>query len=154
METYNEKLIRLNNEITEKREAAFQRFNEQQKRINDAKEIDGRRYDETKKNLQIELDKAIEQQNELKKNGFADFSDAIAATKATIRDIHKRQFESKTAFMNKIREYAKARNELVLAYREEKLAIGRYKSERLLQIEAEERERKELLSLSNEEKEN
>lgn len=154
METYNEKQTKLKIEITEKREAAFQKFNAQRQQIMDVKEITGRQFDEEKQRLQEELDNTIEEAHNLKIAGHSDLSELVINAKAKIREIHKKQSDNKIAFMNKIREFAKAQNTIVSAYREEKIAIDREKAERQLQIEAEERERKELLSLSNTEIEN
>ena len=154
METYNEKNAKLKIEFIEKRQAAFQKFNAQRQQIMDAKEIAGRRFDEDKQRLQEELDKAIEHEHNLQFCGHSDLSELVIKAKAKIRELHKKQTDNKIAFMNQIREFAKAQNIIVSAYREEKIAIDREKAERQLQIEAEERERKELLSLSNTEIEN
>lgn len=154
METYNEKHIRLSAEIAEKREAAFQRYDEKRQNIHAEKEIEGNKYDEEKKRLQAELDEVIERKNQLKFAGYSDLSEQIMVEKARIREIHIRQSELKINFMNKVREFARRQNDILQEYHVEKMLISREKTERQLQIEKEERERKEMLSSQNEEKEN
>ena len=154
MESYNEKQANLKMAITEKFNAAFQRFDKKRQEIIEEKEIEGRMFDEQKKRLQTKLDGIIEQKNRMKQHGLSDLSDEIMQAKAKIREIHFEQADLKMAFMDKIREYAKAQNDLLCEYRAEKMQIEREKHERQLQIEKEERERKESLSLANEETEN
>ncbi len=154
MESYNEKQANLKMAITEKFNLAFQRFEKKRQEIIEAKEIEGRIFDEQKKQLQTKLDEIIEQKNRMKQRGFSDLSDEIMQAKAKIREIHFEQADLKMAFMDKIREFAKAQNDLLCEYRAEKMQIEREKHERQLQIEKEERERKESLSLADEETEN
>lgn len=153
METYNEKQIKLNREIREKREAAFQAFNTKRQQLLAEKQKAGQTYDEEKKQLQTELDNVLKERLLLKKGGMTVIAEQYQSNLLREHEIHKAQYEGKIRFMDERRKLAQLDNLLIEEYRIEKQKIADEKTERLLIIEKEERERKELLSLTNENKE-
>lgn len=154
METYNEKQIKLNREIREKREAAFQAFNTKRQQLFADKQKAGQTYDEEKKQLQTELDNVLKERLLMKKGGMTVIAEQYQQNLVREHEIHKAQYEGKIRFMDERRKFAQLDNLLTEEYRIEKQKIADEKTERLLIIEKEERERKELLSSQNEEKEN
>jgi len=154
METYNEKQIRLNREIREKKEAAFQAFNTKRQQLFAEKQKAGQAYDEEKKRLQTALDELLKERLLMKKGGMTVIAEQYQSNLLREREINKAQADGKIRFMDERRKFAQRDNLLIEEYRIEKQKIADEKTERLLIIEKEERERKEMLSSQNEEKEN
>lgn len=154
METYNEKQIKLNREIREKKGAAFQAFNTKKQELFAEKQKAGQAYDEEKKRLQTELDNVLKERLLMKKGGMTVIAEQYQANILRQHEINKAQYEGKIRFMDERRKFAQLDNLLTEEYRIEKQKIADEKTERLLIIEKEERERKEMLSSQNEEKEN
>lgn len=150
METYNEKQIKLNREMREKREQAFSDFNAKRQEMFLQKERAGKEYDAEKKQLQMELDNILHERMYLKTQGMTITNEQYQVTIQREQEVHKAQAELKMRFMDSRREYARADNLLLEEYRNEKMKIAAEKTERLLIIEKEEKERK-LLTLANEE---
>lgn len=150
METYNEKQIKLNREIAQKRDEAKKRFlaDESTIRANIEKARIEQDYKRTK--LQLELDDVLAQRLMLKREGLTITNETYMQNIKREREIQQQQHEAKIVFFDTKREFNHQLNVLLENYRDEKMKIDDYKAERLLQIE---QERKELLSLTNENKE-
>lgn len=148
MENYNEKQILLNREIAQKRDEAKKRFlaDESTIRANIEKARIEQDYKRTK--LQLELDDMLAQRLILKREGLTITNETYMQNIKREREIQQLQHEVKMAFLDTKREFSQQLNVLRENYSDEKMKIDDYKAERLLQIE---RERKELLSLTNEE---
>ena len=154
METYNEKQIKLNREIREKKEAAFSAFNTKRQQLLAEKQEAGQKYDEEKQQLQTELDNVLKERLLMKKGGMTVIAEQYQSNLLREHEIHKAQYEGKIRFMDERRKFAQLDNLLTEEYRIEKQKIADEKTERLLIIEKEWRERKESLTLANEETEN
>ena len=150
METYNEKQIKLNREILQKRDEAKKRFltDESIIRANIEKARIEQDYKRTK--LQSELDEVLAQRLMLKRDGLTITNETYMQNIKREREIRQQQHEAKMEYFDTKRQFNHQLNILQENYRDEKMKIDDYKAERLLQIE---RERKELLSLANENKE-
>lgn len=150
METYNEKQIKLNREILQKRDEAKKRFltDESIIRANIEKARIEQDYQRTK--LQLELDEVLAQRLKLKRDGLTITNETYMQNIKREREIQQQQHEVKMEYFDTKRQFNHQLNILQENYRDEKMKIDDYKAERLLQIE---RERKELLSLANENKE-
>ena len=148
METYNEKQIKLNREILQKRDEAKKRFltDESIIRANIEKARIEQDYKRTK--LQSELDEVLAQRLMLKRDGLTIMNETYMQNIKREREIQQQQHEAKMEYFDMKRQFNHQLNILQENYRDEKMKIDDYKAERLLQIE---RERKELLSLTNEE---
>lgn len=151
METYNEKQIKLNREINEMRENAHQQFNNKRIELARLKEETGHVFEQEKKRLAEQLNDCLSARLEMKSTGLECTHIRMRENYENERRIHELQAANRNAFFDKLRDIARQNNDNLEQYRLEKLKIATIKSDRLLQIE---REQKELLSLKNEETEN
>ena len=148
METNNEKQIKLNREIAQKRDEAKKRFlaDESTIRANIEKARIEQDYKRTK--LQLELDDVLKQRLMLKREGLTITNETYMQNIKREREIQQQQqHEAKMAYFDTKRQFNHQLNVLLVNYSDEKMKIDDYKAERLLQIE---RERK-MLSLQDEE---
>lgn len=150
METNNEKQIKLNREIIQKRDEAKKRFLADEKNIRANIEKARIEQDYKRNKLQLELDEVLAQRLMLKRDGLTITNETYMQNIKREREIQQQQHEAKMAFLDTKREFSQQLKILQENYSDEKMKIYDYKAERLLQIE---RERKELLSLTNENKE-
>lgn len=148
METYHEKQVKLTREILQKRDEAKKRFLADESTIRANIEKARIEQDYKRNKLQSELDEVLAQRLMLKRDGLTITNETYMQNIKREREIQQQQHEAKMAFLDTKREFSHQLNILQVNYRDEKMKIDDYKAERLLQIE---RERKELLSLTNEE---
>lgn len=151
METYNEKQIKLNREINEMRENAHQQFNNKRIELARLKEETGHVFEQEKKRLMTQLSDLLKERYQMRADGYTNTHKAMQDSFLTENRIHEMQAANRMAFFDKLRDIARQNNDNLEQYRLEKLKIATIKSDRLLQIE---REQKELLFLKNEETEN
>lgn len=150
MENYNEKQIILNREITEMREVAHQKLN---RRLNELITLNAEArhvFEQEKKRLQTQLNELLSDRLKMRADGMANTHAQMRRSYENEKRIHELQSANRVAFFEKLRDIARKQDENTEEYRAEKLKISNYKAERLLQIE---QQRKELLSLTNENKE-
>lgn len=149
METYNEKQIILNREITEMREKAHQAFDQRRQELCRLKEQFAHIFEQEKKRLQTQLNELLKDRLQMRADGMANTHAQMRMSFENEKRIQEMQSANRMQFFDAIRENARQQNTNTEEYRAEKLKISNYKAERLLQIE---QERKELLSLTNENK--
>lgn len=148
METYHEKQVKLTREILQKRDEAKKRFLADESTIRANIEKARIEQDYKRNKLQLELDEVLAQRLMLKRDGLTITNETYMQNIKREREIQQQQHEAKMAFLDTKREFSQQLKILQENYIDEKMKIDDYKAERLLQIE---RERKELLSLTNEE---
>ena len=149
MENYNEKQIKLNREVTEMREKAFNTFNNRRQELCRLKEEIGHVFEQEKKRLATQLDDVLKERNTMRADGYSNTHKAWIENCENERRIHTLQAENRMAFFDKARDINRRQNDNLEDYRAEKIKIADYKAERLLEIEREHQQEK-LLSLSSE----
>ena len=147
METYNEKQIILNREITEMREKAHQAFDQRRQELCRLKESFAHIFEQEKKRLQTQLNELLSDRLKMRADGIGNTHAEMRMSYENEKRIQEMQSANRMQFFDAIRENARQQNTNTEEYRAEKLKISNYKAERLLQIE---QERKELLSLNDE----